>query len=266
MSLIEVKVPDIGDFSDVPVISVMVKVGDHVAEDDALIELESDKATMEVPSPATGDIAEIKVKEGDNGLRRHGDHDARGGRRQGPGRPARRRRASRSMSRRPEIRAQAPAPHRPRHRPLRRSDNAAPVREAPSASRMPRPPCAPLPGRSASISGRSPHGPQGPDPARGCHRASSRARRKPRTQGRRAGGLGRHGHPADPEGGFHQVRPVEDVEMSRIKKISGPALHRSHGSTSRMSPTTTRRTSPSSTSTARNWTPRPRRRATGSRF
>jgi len=65
MSTIEVKVPDIGDFKDVPVITVMVSPGDHVSEDDPLIELESDKATMEVPSPAVGDVKEIKVSEGD---------------------------------------------------------------------------------------------------------------------------------------------------------------------------------------------------------
>ncbi|MCB1335082.1 MAG: dihydrolipoyl dehydrogenase [Roseivivax sp.] len=61
----EIKVPDIGDFKDVPVVSVLVSVGDTVAAEDPLIELESDKATMEVPSPAAGKIAEIKVKEGD---------------------------------------------------------------------------------------------------------------------------------------------------------------------------------------------------------
>ena len=61
----EVKVPDIGDFTDVPVISVLVSVGDTIAEEDPLIELESDKATMEVPSPAAGVIKEIKVGEGD---------------------------------------------------------------------------------------------------------------------------------------------------------------------------------------------------------
>ena len=65
MSTIEVKVPDIGDFKDVPVITVMVKPGDHVAVDDPLVELESDKATMEVPSPAAGDVKEIKIAEGD---------------------------------------------------------------------------------------------------------------------------------------------------------------------------------------------------------
>ena len=58
----DIKVPDIGDFSDVPVVSILVSVGDTVAEEDPLIELESDKATMEVPSPAAGKITEIKVK------------------------------------------------------------------------------------------------------------------------------------------------------------------------------------------------------------
>ncbi|TDT77951.1 dihydrolipoamide dehydrogenase [Litoreibacter halocynthiae] len=61
----EVKVPDIGDFSDVPVISILVSVGDTVAEEDPLIELESDKATLEVPSPAAGVVKEIKLSEGD---------------------------------------------------------------------------------------------------------------------------------------------------------------------------------------------------------
>lgn len=65
MSTIEVKVPDIGDFADVPVISIFVAPGDTVAEEDALIELESDKATMEVPSPVSGTIKDLKVKEGD---------------------------------------------------------------------------------------------------------------------------------------------------------------------------------------------------------
>ena len=61
----QVNVPDIGDFKDVPVITVLVKVGDTVAAEDPLIELESDKATMEVPSPVAGRIAAIAVKEGD---------------------------------------------------------------------------------------------------------------------------------------------------------------------------------------------------------
>ncbi|MCC1493009.1 dihydrolipoyl dehydrogenase [Cognatishimia sp. F0-27] len=61
----DIKVPDIGDFTDVPVVSILVSVGDTVAEEDPLIELESDKATMEVPSPAAGKITRITVSEGD---------------------------------------------------------------------------------------------------------------------------------------------------------------------------------------------------------
>ncbi|MFK7993202.1 MAG: dihydrolipoyl dehydrogenase [Granulosicoccus sp.] len=61
----DIKVPDIGDFSRVPVVSVLVSVGDAVSAEDPLIELESDKATMEVPSPVSGTISRIDVKEGD---------------------------------------------------------------------------------------------------------------------------------------------------------------------------------------------------------
>src|SRR5579864_4737669 len=65
MSTIEVKVPDIGDFTDVPVIDVLVKTGDRVAIDDSLVTLESDKATMDVPSPAAGTVKNLGVKVGD---------------------------------------------------------------------------------------------------------------------------------------------------------------------------------------------------------
>jgi len=62
---VEVKVPDIGDFKDVPVIEVFVKVGDTVKQEDALCSLESDKATMDVPSSAAGVVKEVRVKVGD---------------------------------------------------------------------------------------------------------------------------------------------------------------------------------------------------------
>ncbi|MFO1317480.1 MAG: dihydrolipoyllysine-residue acetyltransferase [Burkholderiales bacterium] len=65
MSTIEIKVPDIGDFKDVPVIEVLVKPGDTVKPEDALVTLESDKATMDVPAPTAGTVAEVKVKVGD---------------------------------------------------------------------------------------------------------------------------------------------------------------------------------------------------------
>ena len=63
--LIEVKVPDIGDFTDIPVIEILVKPGDVVRKEDSLISLESDKATMEVPSTHAGVVKELKVKLGD---------------------------------------------------------------------------------------------------------------------------------------------------------------------------------------------------------
>ena len=61
----EVRVPDIGDFKDVPVIEIMVKPGDTVKPEDPLIMLESDKATMDVPAPLGGVVQDLKVKVGD---------------------------------------------------------------------------------------------------------------------------------------------------------------------------------------------------------
>ncbi|WAH63777.1 dihydrolipoyl dehydrogenase [Xanthomonas hortorum] len=66
MAVIEIKVPDIGDYSDVPVIEVLVAVGDSVVKDQGLVTLESDKATLEVPSSAAGVVKELKIKVGDN--------------------------------------------------------------------------------------------------------------------------------------------------------------------------------------------------------
>ena len=63
--LLEIKVPDIGDYKDVPVIEVHVKPGDKVEKEQSLITLESDKATMDVPSSHSGIVKELKVKVGD---------------------------------------------------------------------------------------------------------------------------------------------------------------------------------------------------------
>jgi len=80
---IEVKVPDIGDYSNVPVIEILVAVGDTVAKDQGLVTLESDKATLEVPSTAAGVVREIKVKlddklsEGDVVVVLEAEHESR---------------------------------------------------------------------------------------------------------------------------------------------------------------------------------------------
>ena len=62
---VEVRVPDIGDFKDVEVIEILVKPGDAVAREQSLVTVESDKASMEIPSSAAGIVKELKVKLGD---------------------------------------------------------------------------------------------------------------------------------------------------------------------------------------------------------
>jgi len=61
----EIRIPDIGDFADVPVIEVHVSPGSVVAAEDPLVTLESDKATMDVPSPVAGTIGEVRIAVGD---------------------------------------------------------------------------------------------------------------------------------------------------------------------------------------------------------
>ena len=65
MSATEIRVPDIGDFTDVPVIEIHVSAGDEVAPEDPLVTLESDKATMDVPAPQAGTVTQLSVKIGD---------------------------------------------------------------------------------------------------------------------------------------------------------------------------------------------------------
>ena len=65
MSVLEIRIPDIGDFSNVPVIELLAKVGSHVEIDEALLMLESDKATMEIPAPTAGTLLEWCVALGD---------------------------------------------------------------------------------------------------------------------------------------------------------------------------------------------------------
>ena len=65
MALKEIFVPDIGDFDDVEIIEVLVAKGDTIAAEDSLITVESDKASMEIPAPESGVVAEVKVRVGD---------------------------------------------------------------------------------------------------------------------------------------------------------------------------------------------------------
>src|SRR6185503_1203514 len=64
-SIVELTVPDIGDFADIPVIEVLIKAGDEIAKEHSIVTLESDKASMEVPSTASGTVQDVRVKIGD---------------------------------------------------------------------------------------------------------------------------------------------------------------------------------------------------------
>ena len=112
MSAVEVKVPDIGDFKDIAVIEIFVKPGDTVKAEDSLVTLESDKATMDVPSPGAGVVKEMKVKLGDKVS--EGTRDRRA-RQRGLGCRRRRRPRQRRPPRRPQPAAKpaaAPAQQR----------------------------------------------------------------------------------------------------------------------------------------------------------
>ncbi len=140
-TLVEVKVPDIGDFKDIPVIEVLVKPGDTVKAEDALVTLESDKATMDVPSPVDGVVKEMKVKVGDKvseGIAAAHVERSRG---RGARRNRRTAKAAAPASPRPAPRAEAGAPQRRRRPPTpaaaagrARADRGVVCRHAPTSN------------------------------------------------------------------------------------------------------------------------------------
>ena len=207
---IKVKVPDIGDFNDIPVVTVLVSVGDTVAVEDPIVELESDKATMEVPSSAAGVVKEIKVAEGDTV----------------------------SMGSLILI--------------LEGEGAAAVPVDAPKAEAAPAPAAAPTPAPAAASVAPVMDAGFGKAHASPSVRAFARTLEidlaKVNGTGRKgrilreditkafkatsvpastSGAAGGMGIPPIPVVDFSKFGPVEDVEMPRIKKLSGPALHRS---------------------------------------
>jgi pyruvate dehydrogenase E2 component (dihydrolipoamide acetyltransferase) len=143
MSTIEVRIPAIGDFTDVPIIDVLVKPGDAVEPEQSLLTLESEKATMDVPSPAKGKVRELKVKVGDRVsegmvvLTLDADGAAKA---QGAAPPAP-----------PANAAERPSPSNER----RRSPPAREEREAPAAPPRAEAPAAPAP-QAAAPAGKTP--------------------------------------------------------------------------------------------------------------
>jgi pyruvate dehydrogenase E2 component (dihydrolipoamide acetyltransferase) len=222
----EVKVPDIGDFNDVPVIEVHVKPGDAVNADDPLVTLESDKATMDVPSPAGGAVADVLVKVGDTVsegtpilMLQPGD----GALTEPPtlveqqepppeaAQPAAA--AAPTPAAAPAPAAAAPAPAAP----AAAAPDVAGAHAGPSVRRMAREFGIDL----GAITGTGPKSRITKDDLLGFLRGPAQA---PAAAAAPAAGMG---IPEIPAQDFSKFGPVETKPLARIKKLSGPFLHRS---------------------------------------
>jgi pyruvate dehydrogenase E2 component (dihydrolipoamide acetyltransferase) len=209
---IDVKVPDIGDFKDVPIIEILVKPGDTVKADDPLVSLESDKATMDVPSPSAGKIADIVAKVGDKV-------------------------SMGSLILRLEAGDGAAAAPAPKEQPVKAPPPEA--KEAPAAKPAPAEPAPKAaPAAAADFSGVF-AGPAVRRLAReldidltalrgtGEHGRITKEDVKAALTGRAGGGGVGGALPEVPAVDFAKFGPVETKPLSRIKKISGPRLHAS---------------------------------------
>ena len=257
-TLTKVEVPDIGDFDDVPVIEILVSVGDSVAVEDPLVTLESDKATMDVPAPFAGVVKEISVSVGDRvsqgsvlmsiessdgGSSGSGDGDA------GGGEPAEQAAAADAASaptttpaesvEAPSQPAEAPAqpadaPAQPAEAPAQpqasapaRTNGGGPIYASPSARRLARELGVDL--RAVTGSGRK--GRITKDDVQSLADGKGTAAapgRRPAAAAVAAGGGGVAGLDLLPwpQVDFEKFGPVERVERSRIQRISAPNLAR----------------------------------------
>ena len=208
MSVIDVKVPDIGDFENVPVIEVHVKPGDSVRREDPLITLESDKAAMEVPAPQEGRVAEILVKVGDKVSQGSAilklDAAASANEPSAPeaGAPP-------ADAARPDdgVREQAPSPEGgPREGALPLAQDFGGVHAGPSVRRL---------ARELDV-----------DLTR-IHGTGEKGRvTKDDVKRAVAGASGGAGIPEIPAQDFAKFGQIETKPLSRLKRLSGPHLHR----------------------------------------
>ena len=233
MAAIEVKVPDIGDFKDVPVIELLVKPGDAVKKEDSLVTLESDKATMEVPSPADGVVKAVKVKVGDK--LSEGSLvlllDASDAPAAKPAEKAAAAPAAPAAQPAPSAAAapaakpfQEPEAASPRHPPVAAepvAETAAPAHASPGVRRFARELGVDL----SKVKGAGPKGRILKEDIQGFVKGalSGAGAGAPRAAG---GGLADLGLPAWPKVDFAKFGPVEVKPLTRIQKISGPALAR----------------------------------------
>jgi pyruvate dehydrogenase E2 component (dihydrolipoamide acetyltransferase) len=217
---IEVKVPDIGDFKDVPIIEILVKPGDAVTVEQPLLTLESDKATLEVPAPSAGVVASIVAKVGDKVSMGSPllTLEAEGGA------PAAAQPAPKAAAAPPPSAPSAPPPATPI---MVARDVDAPVAAKPSAARAST--------LAVDFSGAF----AGPAARRLARELDIDLTTLQGTgdKGRitvadikiaaRGGGGGGAGLPEVPTVDFAKFGPIETVPLSRIKRISGPRLHAS---------------------------------------
>ena len=229
----EVKVPDIGDFDEVPVVAVLVGVGDTIAKEDPLIELESDKATMEVPSSHAGTVTELKVSEGDKigqgtvilivEETDEGDAADGGGAGDAPDEAASETAVSDEGGTAPR---EEEATSREGY-----GDGGRPDAPALSAvvdtgsSKFHASPSVRAFARRVDVDLRQVNGSgrKGRILREDVEKVLA-SRTQPAESGAAEGGMG---IPPIPAVDFSKFGPVEEVEMSRIRKVSGPALHRS---------------------------------------
>ncbi len=238
MAAVEVKVPDIGDFKDVEVIEVLVKPGDAVTKDQSLITVESDKASMEIPSSHAGVVGLMRVKLGDKVS-------------QGSPLLLLETEAEAAAAAAPAPAVNEAAPAAPAAPPVNEAAAAATTPAAPPAKPLPTaalpqlepaPPRAGVPHASPAIrklarelgvpldelAGSGPKGRIMQDDVRAFVKAVMAGGVQTRAQAARApaGGGGLPGLLPWPQVDFAKFGPIERVEMSRIKKLSGPNLHR----------------------------------------
>jgi pyruvate dehydrogenase E2 component (dihydrolipoamide acetyltransferase) len=213
-----VPVPDIGDFKEVEVIEVLVKPGDTVAKEQSLITLESDKATMEIPSPSAGVVKELKLRVGDKVSK--GSPilllAASGGASPAAAEP-------KAPAATPSPAAQKPAPA-PAPRPVPREpqeETGAKPHASPSVRKFARE----LGVELSQVQGSGPKGRILHSDVQGFVKGvlSSGA---PAPAMARGGGALPFSLPSWPEVDFAKFGPVETKPLSRIQKLSGPYLHR----------------------------------------
>src|SRR4051794_15947746 len=208
--VIEVRVPDIGDFTDVPVIEVLVAAGEEVVEEAPLVTLESDKATMDVPAPAAGVVQELLVKVGDTVsegtpiLTLAAVADA----------PVEAAVAAEASTESAAPRAAAPAAPPPR-----RTDGDAVVYASPSVRRLARE----LKVDLAGLQGSGRKGRITKEDVQAAAGAGPAAVREPASAD---GAVAALGLAPWPKVDFAKYGPIERVPLSRIKRISGPNLAR----------------------------------------